>query len=378
MKWCKNCVLPDTRPGIEIHNDGICNACLNSNIKREQISWSDRQIEFESIVKKVRTSASNFDCVIPVSGGKDSTWQVVTCLEYGLRPLAVTWKPPSRTKIGQDNLDNLVQLGVDHIDWQINPKVEKKFLLKSFKKYGATAVPMHMALFNIPLKVALAFDIPLIVWGENSAFEYGSGGNDSLTGNVLNSDWLKKFGVTHGTTAEDWIDEDLTRKDLSSYFGPSAQLLDSQKLEAIFLGHYFKWDVETSLKVAKEHGFKSNDAPRTGIYNYADIDDDFISIHHWLKWYKFGITRTFDNLSIEIRNGRMTRDQAIEILREKGEERPIKDIELFCSFVEISVKEFYNIAETFRNTKLWNKAGGQWIINDFLIKDWNWHENKRD
>ncbi len=375
MKWCTNCVLPDTRAGISILEDGVCNACHASRVKQKEICWNSRKEEFERIVKKVRETAQSFDCVIPVSGGKDSTWQVVTCLEYGLRPLAVTWKPPSRTNIGQQNLDNLVSLGVDHIDWQINPKVEKKFLLAAFRRFGATAVPMHMALFNIPLKVALTFNIPLIVWGENSAFEYGSGGDDSLTGHKLTSAWLRKFGVTHGTTAEDWVGKEFSRKDLASYFGPSDEVLDSSRLEAIFLGHYFPWDVETSLKVAQKHGFKVHDIPRTGIYNYADIDDDFISIHHWLKWYKFGMTRTFDNLSIEIRNKRITREKAIEILKEKGEERPVKDIELFCSFTEISTKTFYEIAESFRNMSIWKRESGIWKIRDFLIKDWNWHEN---
>jgi N-acetyl sugar amidotransferase len=375
MRWCSNCVLPDTRPRIVIKDDSICNACSNVNVKVSKICWESRKIEFENIVQKVKSSSNYFDCLIPVSGGKDSTWQVVTCLEHDLRPLTVTWKPPSRTKIGQENLDNLIKLGVDHIDWQINPEVEKSFLLSAFRKYGSTAIPMHMAIFNIPIKVAFSFNIPLIVWGENSAFEYGSGGNDSLTGNNLTFEWIKKFGVTHGTTAEDWISQDLSRKDLSSYFGPTKEQLDSTKLEAIFLGHYFRWDVETSLKVASQHGFKSNLSARTGIYNYADIDDDFISIHHWLKWYKFGITRTFDNLSIEIRNGRLTRNQAIDILVMKGEERPDVDIESFCSFTGLSLNEFNKIAEGFRNTKIWSKDNGVWKIKDFLIKDWKWNEN---
>ena len=119
----------------------------------------------------------------------------------GLNPLCVTWKTPIRTSVGQKNLDNLVSLGVDHLDYQISPKTEKKFMLEALRRFGSTAIPMHMAIFNIPLKVALKFEIPLIIWGENSAFEY-SGLGDESTGFKLNSEWLKNFGVTHGTTAK--------------------------------------------------------------------------------------------------------------------------------------------------------------------------------
>lgn len=372
MKWCKKCILPNTRPGIQINEDGICNACNNHKTKEIDINWEERESEFSSLAKKYKAASRHFDCIIPVSGGKDSTWQVVKCLEYGMRPLAVTWKTPGRTKIGQDNLDNLISLGVDHIDWQINPKVEKKFMLESFKKFGTTAIPMHMALFNIPLLIALNFKIPLVIWGENSAFEYGSDEKSLSTGFKLTSGWLKKHGVTHGTTAKDWIDKDLSEKDLSSYFGPDENEIDAGNIHAIFLGHYFKWDVKNSLDVALKNGFKTNDHARTGIYDFADIDDDFISIHHWLKWYKFGITRSFDNLSLEIRNGRITREDAIREVTSRGEERPTQDINKLCHFLEITEDRFYDIAEKFRNTTIWAQENRTWKIKDFLTPSWKW------
>ncbi|MBI4356615.1 MAG: N-acetyl sugar amidotransferase [Gammaproteobacteria bacterium] len=371
MRWCTSCILPDTRPGIVMGADGICNACKNSGRKQKEINWDEREKAFRQLVEHVKLRTNRFDCLIPVSGGKDSTWQVVKCLEYGLRPLTVTWKTPVRTAIGQKNLDNLVRLGVDHVDWQVNPEVEKKFLLKAFEKYGATAIPMHMALFNIPLSIAVKFDIPLVVWGENSAFEYG-GADEALMGFRLDSKWLSAHGVTHGTTAHDWIDSELSEKDLSSYFGPTDEELEERDIKAIFMGYYFKWDVETSLKVAKAHGFEIASSPRTGIYNYADLDDDFISIHHWMKWYKFGFTRSFDNLSLEIRNGRLTRYQALEILKERGEERPVSDIQKFCAFISVSEDRFFKAVERYRNLGIWYRDLDIWKIRDFLIPDWRW------
>lgn len=319
MIYCKKCILPETRPNISIGEDEICNAC-KAHGQKKSINWNDREQAFISVIKNAKSRSKGYDCLIPVSGGKDSTWQAVKCLEHGLNPLAVTWKTPARTKLGQENLDNLVRLGVDHIDYQVNPKVEARFLLKSLEKYGTTAIPMHMALFNIPLTIAARFGIPLVVWGENSAFEYG-GTEKEQKGFRLDGRWLKRFGVTQDTTAKDWVSEDLSEKELTPYFGPSDAELERAEVLAIFLGYYFPWDVETSLKVALDKGFKIRESgPKVGYYNYADIDCDFISIHHWLKWHKFGFTRTMDNLCLEIRNGRMTRDKTIEVLKKRGDD----------------------------------------------------------
>ncbi|MGE0268300.1 MAG: N-acetyl sugar amidotransferase [Candidatus Omnitrophota bacterium] len=378
MQYCKQCILPDTRPGLVINEDGICNACVNAQSKRDEIDWAGRQQNFLSVVESAKSRSRGYDCLVPVSGGKDSTWQIVKCLEYGLNPLAVTWKTPARTDIGQRNLDNLVSLGVDHIDYQISPAVEKRFMLKALRRFGSTAIPMHLALFNIPLNIASRFNIPLIIWGENSAFEYGTE-EEALTGFELNGNWLKKFGVSHATTAVDWIDDDLTEKELTPYFGPDDETLSHQGIKAVFLGYYFPWDPQESLRVAQANGFKvSEQGPRTGYYNYADIDDDFISIHHYLKWYKFGFTRTWDNLSLEIRNGRLTRQQAIEIIRERGDETPKADIQKFCGFAGISCESFFGIIEKFRNGDIWHKVNNQWVIKDFLIPDWQWTKGEAD
>jgi N-acetyl sugar amidotransferase len=363
--------MPDTRPGIVIQPDGACNACKNNETKKN-IDWEKRAADFEAVIKNAKRLSKGYDCIIPVSGGKDSTWQVIKSLEYGLNPLAVTWKTPARTKIGQQNLDNLISLGVDHIDYQINPKVEKTFMLKSLMVHGSTAIPMHLALFNIPLKIALKFEIPLVIWGENSAFEYGSD-DDSLTGFRLNSAWLRRFGVTNNTTAVDWVGADLTWQELTPYLGVTDEELDSAKINAIFLGHYFPWDVETSLNAALSKGFKPREqGPKVGIYNYCDIDDDFISIHHFIKWYKFGITRAFDNLAIEIREGRTTREKALRMLKELGNQTPVEDIKKLCRFLDISENFFWEILEKFRNHDIWHDEAGVWKIRNFIIDDWKW------
>ena len=371
MSYCTRCITPSTRPNIEMDADGICNACTAHGL-RSEIDWAKREEAFQAVVAGAKERGDGYDCLVPVSGGKDSTWQVVKCLESGLNPLAVTWKTPARTEIGARNLANLVNLGVDHIDYQVSPRVERKFLYQALDRYGTPAIPMHMGIFNIPLNVASKFGIPLVVWGENSAFEYG-GTEDERKGFRLDDTWLKKYGVTHGTTAKDWVSNELSEQELTPYFGPSKEELERQGVLAVFLGYYFPWDPETSLEVAKEHGFQAlNGRPRTGYYDYADIDDEFISVHHYLKWYKFGLTRSFDNLSLEIRNGRLTRDQAVQIIRDRGDDTPYEDISAFCNYIGITTPQFFELIEKFRNEEVWVRRDDRWEIDNFLIDDWDW------
>lgn len=367
MRYCIKCILPDSRPNLVIDEVGICSACTNYKKK----PFVSREDEFEKIAAEAKEKNRDWDCVIPVSGGKDSTWQVIKALEYKLKPLCVTWKTPARSSHGQRNLDNLISLGVDHIDFAINPKVEKKFTLETFRRKGSTAIPMHMALFSIPLQIATKFNIPLVLWGENSGVEYG--GNTAL-GAEMNNEWLLTYGVTQGTIADDWISNQLSAKDLSSYRWPSDKDLKKSDVKPIFLGHFFNWDPEISLNVAQQHGFKKLDGDAlVGVYDYADIDDTFlIPVHHWVKWFKFGFTRAWDNLSIEIRNGRITRDKALKILKNGGTGKPSRAIEEFCKWSGISISEFNEILEKFRNKNIWFNSSGVWQIRNFICNDWNW------
>jgi len=373
MRWCDRCVLPDTRPNLALDPEGVCSAC-RAHAARPAVDWDARAADWARLVAWARgRSGGGYDCLVPVSGGKDSTWQAATCLAHGLRPLCVTWRPPGRTAIGERNLRNLVGLGVDHIDFSISPRVEAAFARAAFLRRGDPAIPMHMALFAIPLTVAVRFAIPLVVWGENSAVEYGTTGGAGV-GQALDAAWLARFGVTGGTTWRDWIGaEGLSEGDLIAYRGPSDADLEAAGCRAVFLGHFFPWDPEAALATATAHGFRPDpDGPRTGAYDYADIDDDMIAVHHWLKWHKFGFTRTFDNLSLEIRNGRMTRDEAIAAIRARGDETPHRDLERFGEFTGLGRPAVERAADGFRDPRVWSRRDGSWVIDDFLVPDWEW------
>jgi N-acetyl sugar amidotransferase len=374
VRYCRACILPDTRPGLQFDAEGVCSACRAHGARRQEVDWDARAAQFQQLVQRVRARGASYDCLLPVSGGKDSTWQTIKCLELGLRPLAVTWKTPARTALGQANLDNLVRLGVDHIDFQVNPVVERRFMIKALERFGSTAIPMHMAIFSIPLQVAVRYEVPLVVFGENTAAEYVGADPDQVSF-TLDREWVRRFGVVHGTTPDDWVDGDLDERDMTPYRAPSDEELAAKGIEAVFLGMFYEWDPVATAEAATAAGFRSDTSgPRTGLYDFADIDDDFISLHHWLKWPKFGFTRTYDNLSLEIRNGRMTRDEAMAILRERGDETPHADIERFCAYTGRSRKWWDATFERFRNHEVWTRRDdGTWVIEDFLIPDWSWN-----
>jgi N-acetyl sugar amidotransferase len=371
MRYCRSCILPDTRPNLMIGDDGVCNACKSHGGKRE-VDWRGREALFRQLVDRARGMKRDYDCLIPVSGGKDSTWQTLKCLEYGLRPLTFSYAPPLRTALGRDNLDNLIELGVDHIDYRINPRIERTFLRRAFERYGNVGVPMHAAIFSIARILAARFRIPMIVWGEDSSVEYG-GKKDEGEEYELNQAWLRKFGVNHGACVDDWIDDELTREAMFAYSGVPDEDLAAAGTISLFLGYFFEWDPETTRAAAMAAGMKArDDGPRVGYWNYADLDDELISVHHYLKWHKFGFTRLFDNLSVEIRNGRLTRPEAVEIVRASGDQTPDADIEAFCAFARMSRSSFDAVADGFRSPAVWTKADGVWRIPGFLIDDWVW------
>lgn len=356
---------------MSLDAEGVCFGCRNAAAKA-RIDWAARRAEFEGLVADARRRGGSHDCVIPVSGGKDSFWQVVTCLEHGLTPLCVTYVYPGRTALGERNLRALVSLGVEHREIRLDAAVERRFIEQAFRRTGISGLVSHMAIYAYPIQLAVELGIPLVVYGENSAFEYGTD-DESLTGARVDRRWLRRFGVTSGTTVEDWYDDVLTPDALAPLRLPSDEVLAEQDVRVVFLGHYHRWDPEHSRAIALQHGFQAREGgARVGHYDFVNIDDDMIGVHHHPKWHKFGITRTWDTLSMEIRVGRLTREAAITFIRERGDETPWDDIHVFCEYLGLPVSEYFQIVERFRNPSLWTRRDGRWRIEGFLIPDFPW------
>ena len=247
MNICKKCAMPSTKPDLHFDESGICDACHSQISKNTEIDWKQREQEFLGLVKENRSN-SDYDCVIGVSGGKDSTFQVIKVLELGLNPLCIVFEPTIPTKIGKRNLENLNSLGVDLIHIKRNPIVYKKLAKEAFIRTGDNEWQHHVGIFTTVPKFAAKFNIPLIIWVESPQIEYG-GPAASKTRNNLDRQWLEEFGGLLGNRITDMIGVDgLTKKDLSLYTYTSDEEINRVGVTGLFLGYYFKWDLRKVVK----------------------------------------------------------------------------------------------------------------------------------
>lgn len=356
MKYCTRCVMPETKPDLFFDDEGVCDACRSAELKNK-IDWGSRKNEFEELIEKHRNkNGTNYDCIIPVSGGKDSHYQTYICkVKYGLNPLLVSFEPTLPTELGKKNLKNLTEtFGCDLIQFRKNPIAYKKLGRASFEMVGDHEWPNHLGIFTVPVRVAIQYKIPLIIWGENSQLEYG-GPKASRMKSVLDKRWLYEFGGLLGQRPEDMIGIDgLTRSDLLPYFYPSDEELLQAQIRGVFLGYYFKWDAKPQVELMKKYGFSiKNDGPVEGTYvNYENLDDAMYSIHDYLKFVKYGFGRATDHACIDIRNGRLTRSEGTKLVKKYDVLLHENQLNLFLKFYSLNRKEFFSIVDSFTNTAL--------------------------
>ena len=370
LVYCNKCVMPNTRPKIDFDDQGICGGCRGAEEKKEEIDWDKREKQLREIFDKHRSAdKSKYDCIVPVSGGKDSIYQVhIAKNVYKMHPLCVSFRTDARTPLGEHNLQALRDMGVDHIDYTPNPVGFNKLALKSFRLYGDNALADHWASWSIVARVALKFRIPLVIWGENPEMEYG-GPDEEREVSRLGLEWLRKQPILKGTKIQDFVDEDLKISEVSALIHPTEEELAAIDYTPIFLGYFLPWDCDQNVKIAKHYGFEPRkEGPIMGLYDYADLDCMNIVIHHYPKFLKFGFNRVTDNACNEIRKGRMTREEAIELVKERDGILPPREyVQHFCKRVGISEREFWETLERFRNKDIWYKdSEGKWQLNGWI------------
>lgn len=369
IKYCKRCVMPDTKPNLSFDEEGICNACRNYE-KRDAVDWNKRKEELMSILDKYRSKDGlNWDCIIPVSGGKDSTYQVVTMLELGMNPLCVTSTTCHLTEIGRENIENIKNLGVDYIEITPNKKVRKHLNRIGLFEVGDISWPEHVGIFTIPVRIAVNMNIPLLIWGENSQNEYG-GPAASTENNILDRKWLEEFGGLLGLRVSDLIGyEGIKKNQLIPYTYPTDEELKEVGVTGLFLGHYIPWDGLSNVLLAKAHGFKSWGKTIEGsAVDYENIDNYQVGIHDYFKFLKFGFGRASDLVSIHIRRGRLTREQGMNIVKNCDGKFPWtyldKPLEEILEPLDITVDEFIKICDQFTNKKLFKIDRNGELIKD--------------
>ncbi|MDA9936219.1 N-acetyl sugar amidotransferase [Gammaproteobacteria bacterium] len=360
ITYCKKCVMPATKPDLKINEQGVCNAC-ESFQERADIDWSKRREELEEILARYKNKdGKNWDCIVPVSGGKDSTFQVIKLLELGMNPLCVTATTCDLTIVGKANIENIKKLGVDYIEMSPNPLIRAKLNKIGLQEVGDISWPEHVGIFTIPVRAAVQFNIPLIIWGENSQNEYG-GPAAAADNNTLDRRWLEEFGGLLGLRVDDLVDQDgISRNDLIPYFYPDDKQLEEIGVTGLFLGHYIPWDGLSNALVASAFGFTVSENITLGsMVNYENLDNYQTAIHEYFKYLKFGFGRASDHASLHIRRNRISRETGMEIVKRLDGKFPWeylgKSLEDTLKPLNMNVHEFIGICDKFTNKKIFQK-----------------------
>lgn len=368
LKYCVRCVMPHTKPDLHIDEEGVCNACRSFE-KRKDVDWELRKSELLTVLDKYRRHGSNWDCIVPVSGGKDSTYQVIRMLQLGLNPLCVTSTTCDLTEIGRRNIQNLQHLGVDHVEFSPNPLVRAKLNRIGLTEVGDVSWPEHVGIFTIPVRAAVQYNVPLIVWGENSQNEYG-GPASATENNTLTRRWLEEFGGLLGLRVSDLSETyGIEQRHLLPYQYPSDEDLQRVGVTGLFLGHYLPWDGLSNALIAQANGFITYEEPVEGsMVNYENLDNHQTGIHDYFKFLKFGFSRATDIACLHVRRGRITRQDAVEIIKARDGKFPWtymgKPLAEILEPLELSVDEFIKICDRFTNKKIFKRDAAGALIKD--------------
>lgn len=347
MNFCNQCLYPDTKPDLTLDEKGVCSACIAFE-QRKSIDWDARATDFVNLVQSIKKPDRPYDCIIPVSGGKDSHYQIIKALEYGLKPLAITAITDDLSQLGRSNLSNISRLGVDHIEVGTNQTVRREINNYTLRTIGDISWAEHVTIFTIPFREAIMRKISLIIWGENPQNEYGGPEQYKV---AMKPTWLQEFGGLNGLRVTDLIEKGIaSESEMFQYTMPS----DISAITPIYLGHYFEWDGKLNAEIVKEYGFKTyhKEVEGTGV-NYENLDNHQTGIHDYFKWLKFGFGRATDIACNHIRRGYFTREEGKEFVYLYDGKFPNtylgKSLESILSNIDMSIGEFMAICDKFTN-----------------------------
>lgn len=344
LKRCSKCVMPETWESINYDQNGVCNICRNVKVKNEKINWAEKKKEFVGLLEQYK-GKGQYDCIIPFSGGKDSTFTVFKMIkEFGVKPLVVSFDHGFyRPKTLENRRRTLKKLGVDFLSFTPNWQVVKKVMLESLERKGDFCWHCHTGIFAYPMQVAVKYNIPLIIWGEPSA-EYG--GYYSYEENEeVDEKRFNRF-VNLGINAEDMLGmvKGVSMRDLEPFKYPSLKELRNIKCRSVCLGSFVPWDVKAQTEIIKkELGWQEDEVE--GVppgYGYEKVECMFQGVRDYLKFIKRGIGRTAHLVSIDVRNDKMSREEAVKLTEEYDGKRPAS-LDVFLDYLGLSEDEFLAI-----------------------------------
>jgi len=371
LRFCKSCLYPENgKPTIFFDEEGICSGCRfhqNKSAVDSPIDWDKRYKLFQEIIldmkKRAKSSGSPHDCLIPISGGKDSHFQVFQLKKLGLNPLLLSFNHSYNSPAGNANLRNLVdKSGFDHIRYTIGRSTASKLSRLMLEKNGDLTWHYHAGILSLPSMVAYKMKIPYVVWGDQGFAE--------LTG-VLNPDdiieftnWNRIEHAMRGLYKEDLYNMGLTDSDIWLFDYPSAKQIADIDLRGIYISNFLRWDAKEQTEIMiKEHGFNPVSYDRERTFNlYAKTEDHAQEVHDYLKFLKFGYGRGTDDATTEIRYGRLKRDEAIDLAIKYDRKTP-SSLNFYCNLMNISINKFYEIIEPMRDEEAWKKNNsGKWEL----------------
>ena len=359
--WCKNCLNMSTRPRIEFDNKCWCNACQWSEEKKT-FDWEGRKKELKKLLDKYRSNSGNFDCVVPVSGGKDGSYVAYTLKhKYGMNPLCITVAPALSLDLGDQNLKNFINSGYNHLhinpDVNIMQKLNKiGFVEKGFPYYG-----WLIAIQSAVIRTALNFNIPLLFYGEDGEVEYG-GSTETKGNSLLSIDYQKKVWFEGGYDLVMSKVGNMKSSDLYFWNFPGDKEIGDKELHTATWSYFEPWDSYRNYVVAKEHcGLQEKEDSGSGTFtNFSQNDQALYSLHTYLMYLKFGFGRATQDAGIEIRRRSMTRDQALNLVKMYDNSYPDEFIDTYLDYYQMTQNEFDSVLDKYANKDLFSKVDGRW------------------
>lgn len=370
MKYCSECLQPDTRPNTYFSDKGICPACDYFS-EYKKVNWEERNKILLDLADQYRNPSAQYDCIIGVSGGKDSTRQAMWVRDYlKLRPLLVclSYPPHQLTYIGADNISKLIELGFDVIQSCPAPITWKNLMRSAFDIYVNWCKATELALFAAVPRLAIDYKIPLILWGENPGLQLGDLGTLGKTGFDGNN--LRNMNTLDGGGLDWMLNEGFKEKDLIPFKYPTKKEFKENNIQVVYLGWFLgDWSLLNNGTISSLYGLniRQDIAQNTGdLYGVSSLDEDWVTINQMIKYYKYGFGRASDYVNEMIRLGTITRDEGIRLVKKYDGKCSEKYIKSFCEYIEISPKYFWEKVHYVTNKELFDIKNNK-IIPKFKV-----------
>lgn len=365
VQFCKSCLMPNTRPRVEFDDEGVCNACHNA-ARKPTIDWDQRRKEFLETIeeKKAQGGHPDYDCIVPWSGGKDSSYIAHRLkFEFGLNPLLVTFSPLIPNEIAVHNREEMLKLGFDHLMVRPNQLVSRRISRRFFLERGNPKIHWDAGVNSLPVRVAVNYKIPLIFYAEHGESEYG--------GRVLSEDSLRIRDFTEvienqiGDDPLNWMDDVIDERDLSPYIYPDLNEVEDVGVQAMYFSYFFRWSMLENYEYLKNKiDFRLAENGRTqGTFtNFDSLDDKIDNLYYHMQYVKFGFGRATRDACRMINNNQMDRATALQHVRDYDHEFPSQDHAAHLDYLNMDEAEFLETIDRHRNSEIWTQEGNEWRL----------------